>query len=760
MTRDEARARAALLSAVGYEVAVDLEDGDTFTSQTVVRFDCAEPGASTFVDLDARGVSTAELNGRTLPAAAFTGHRLELDDLRAHNELRVGARCAYRRTGAGLHRFVDPVDGHHYLHTQFEPFDAHRVYACFDQPDLKARFTLTVRAPAGWEVVSNGAVLERPTGGEPGTWRFAPTPPVSPYITALVAGPFHAVRDRHAGIDLGVFCRQSLLPHLDVDEILTVTRQGFDFFTGAFDYPYPFGKYDQLFVPEFNFGAMENAGCVTLSESYVFRSKVTDAARQGRAGTILHEMAHMWFGDLVTMRWWDDLWLNESFATYMGTLALAEATRFRDAWAGFAHGVKAWAYQQDQLPSTHPIVADNADTNAVRVSFDGITYAKGASVLKQLVAWVGRDAFMAGLRGYFRRHEYANATLADFLAALEQASGRDLGAWSRQWLETAGVATLRPEAQADGDTYRSLAVLQEAPARHPTLRAHRLALGLYGGDGDRLARRRRLELDVAGRHTPVREAGGQAVPDLLLVNDDDLAYAKVRLDERSLATLDERLSDLEQPLARALCWSAAWDMTRDAELATRRWVRLVVAHAARETDITLLQTLLGQARAAIDRYGDPANRPAARALLAGRAREELAQAPPGSDAQLVWARTWVSAADSPDDLGRARALLGGAERVEGLAVDTDLRWHIVTALAAAGDGDEALVAGELERDPTDFGARRAAAARAARPDGSAKTAAWEALTGGGDLTLAMMRALASGFWQPGQEELLAGWVDR
>ncbi|CAN5310711.1 hypothetical protein BH20ACT9_BH20ACT9_19480 [soil metagenome] len=323
LTRDEARARAELLSDVAYEVAVHLEDGDTFTSRTVVRFDCAEPGATTFVDLDAREVSAAELNGRTLPAAAFTGHRLELDDLRARNELRVRARCAYSRTGVGLHRFVDPVDGHHYLHTQFEPFDAHRVYACFDQPDLKARFTLTVRAPAGWEVAANGAVVERPAAGEAGTWRFAPTPPLSPYVTALVAGPFHAVRDRHGDIDLGVFCRQSLVSHLDVDEILTVTRQGFNFFADAFDYPYPFGKYDQLFVPEFNFGAMENAGCVTFSESYVFRSKVTDAARQGRASTILHEMAHMWFGDLVTMRWWDDLWLNESFATYMGTLALA-----------------------------------------------------------------------------------------------------------------------------------------------------------------------------------------------------------------------------------------------------------------------------------------------------------------------------------------------------------------------------------------------------------------------------------------------------
>ncbi|CAN5310670.1 hypothetical protein BH20ACT9_BH20ACT9_19470 [soil metagenome] len=422
--------------------------------------------------------------------------------------------------------------------------------------------------------------------------------------------------------------------------------------------------------------------------------------------------------------------------------------------------MKAWAYQQDQLPSTHPIVADNADTNAVRVNFDGITYAKGASVLKQLVAWVGRDAFMAGLRGYFRRHEYANATLVDFLAALEQGSGRDLGAWSRQWLETAGVATLRPDADADGGSYRSLAVLQEAPARYPTVRPHRLALGLYGGDGGRLARRRRLELDVAGERTPVREADGEAVPDLLLVNDDDLAYAKVRLDERSLATLDERLSELEQPLARALCWGAAWDMTRDAELATRRWVRLVAAHAARETDISLLQTLLGQARSAIDRYGDPAHRPAARALLAGRAREELTGAPPGSDAQLVWARTWVSAADSADDLARARALLDGTERVEGLAVDTDLRWHLLTALAVAGRADAGAITAEAERDPTDQGARRAAGARAACPDPGAKAAAWRSVLEDPLMPLAMMRAIVGGFAQHGQEDLLRPYVER
>jgi aminopeptidase N len=410
LRREEARQRAGLLSALHYDVVLDLRDTETFRSETRARFRTTEPGAATFLDFTATAVDSVELNGRRLPADVFDAEagRVELSGLAPENELRVVAECSYEHTGVGLHRFVDPVDGAVYLHTQFEPFDAHRVFACFDQPDLKATFTLAVEAPAGWEVVSGGRVTQRPEAGREGRWRFATTPPMSTYITALVAGPYHAVHDRHGDIDLGLYCRQSLAEYLDPDEIFEITSAGFDFFEAAFGQPYPFGKYDQCFVPEFNFGAMENAGCVTFSERHVFRSKVTEAERQGRADTILHEMAHMWFGDLVTMRWWDDLWLNESFATFASHLALVDATRFRSAWTTFASSWKTWAYRQDQLPSTHPIVADAPDIEAMKTNFDGITYAKGASVLRQLVAWVGQEEFLSGVRAYFKRHAWGN----------------------------------------------------------------------------------------------------------------------------------------------------------------------------------------------------------------------------------------------------------------------------------------------------------------------------------------------------------------
>ncbi|HEX9531099.1 MAG TPA: aminopeptidase N, partial [Acidimicrobiales bacterium] len=482
LTKADAAARCALLERVSYDVALDLAAGDdTFGVRTDIRFTCRQPGGATFLDLVAESVQSIEVNGETRPLDSFAGDRIVLDGLGSHNHVSIEARCPYDHNGVGLHRFVDPTDGLAYLHTQFEPFDAHRVYACFDQPDIKAPFSLQVTAPAAWTLVSNSPVLER-RDGQPGDtrhWRFRATPPISPYLTALVAGPFRAWSSTHGPIALGIFCRQSLAEFLDVEELWDVTHRGLDFFSQQFGRAYPFEKYDQLFVPEFNAGAMENAGCVTFSESYVFRSKITEAARESRANTILHEMAHMWFGDLVTMRWWDDLWLNESFATYMAYLASADATRFTKAWARFASSMKAWAYAEDQLPSTHPISTDIADTESVRLHFDGISYAKGASVLRQLVAWVGRDGFERGVRHYFGRHEWANATLADFLAALEEASSRPLVGWAKEWLQTAGVNTLRLEVDEDGDHYRSVSIVQTAPHDHPTLRSHRLAVGLY-----------------------------------------------------------------------------------------------------------------------------------------------------------------------------------------------------------------------------------------------------------------------------------------
>jgi aminopeptidase N len=762
LTRDEAAERSALITVASYQVELDLTGGgeETFSSVTVIRFGCARPGAASFVDLTAPAVREITLNGAEVGLDAFDGDRIALAGLAADNVLRVAADCAYSRSGEGLHRFADPADGRVYLYSDLETFDAHRVYACFDQPDMKASYELTVTAPADWLVVSNmahDAVTERDRAAR--RWHFPATPVLPTYVTAVAAGPYHVVRGEHDGIPLGVYCRQSLACYLDPDEIFEVTRQGFDFYHATFGMRYPFPKYDQLFVPEFKEGAMENAGCVTFLEAYIFRSRVTDFAHEARGETILHEMAHMWFGDLVTMRWWDDLWLNESFATWAGTLAQAEATRWASAWTTFAHQYKAWAYRQDQLPSTHPIAADIPDIHAVEVNFDGITYAKGASVLKQLVAYVGRDNFIEGVRKYFAAHAWGNATLADLLAALEETSGRDLAAWSRQWLQAAGVNTLRPwyAVGADG-AITEFAVEQEAPPSHPVLRSHRIAIGLYDRTGAGLRRRHRVETDVAGPRTVVPELAGQPRPDLVLVNDDDLSYAKIRLDQHSLATLlgaagSGGIGAFTDSLPAALCWAAAWDMCRDAEMAARDYVRLVMSGVASVADISVVQALLRQAGQAVRRFADPGWRQAGLDLMAATLRDLLHAAPAGSDAQLAYARAFAGAATSDADLALLAGLLDGSVTLDGLAVDTELRWALLGRLVSRGAAGPEQIDAELARDATDAGQRHAAACRAAIPTAEAKRAAWAQLTGG-EQTLAMFRAILSGFADPDQPELV------
>jgi aminopeptidase N len=770
LTRDEARQRAQLIDVRSYSVELDLTGGEiVFGSVTVVRFTCSSPGAATFIDLAAPVVMEITLNGAPVDRAAFDGERIHLTGLASRNELRVVADCSYSRHGEGLHRFTDPADGGVYLYSDLETFDAHQVYACFDQPDLKATFEFGVRAPEDWLVVSNMAPDATPqdgfagTGGEGAYWHFPPTPRLPTYITAVAAGPYHLVRSEHDGIPLGIYCRQSLARYLDPDEIFEVTRQGLDYFQQVFGRRYPFGKYDQLFVPEFKEGAMENAGCVTFLEDYIFRSRVTDFAREARAETILHEMAHQWFGDLVTMAWWDDLWLNESFATWAGTLAQAEATRWRSAWDTFAQLYKGWAYRQDQLPSTHPIAADIPDIHAVEVNFDGITYAKGASVLKQLVAYVGRDNFLAGVRRYFDAHAWGNATLRDLLAALEQTSGRDLSSWSKEWLETAGVNTLRPDFQVGQDgVITGFAVRQEAPASHPVLRTHRIAVGLYdrtGPGAGTLVRRRQAETDVSGELTPVPELTGERIPDLVLVNDDDLTYAKIRLDERSLRTLISSIGRFADSLPAALCWAATWDMCRDAEMAARDYATMVLAGIESVRDISVVHTLLSQATVAVRRYADPAWRQAGLERLADALADLLDRAAPGSDTQLAYAQAFTRVALSPRHTDRLRGLLDGSAVIDGLAVDTELRWSLLQRLVTVGLAGEPEIEAELAADATDAGARHAAACRAAIPTAEAKHAAWEEIVSG-KLPNATFRATLSGFMSPDQEALLEPYVQR
>jgi len=761
LTRDEAAARSALIAVASYHVDLDLTGSDeVFDSVCVVRFDCNAPGSASFINLTAPAVREITLNGEPVSLGAFDGDRITLEGLAASNVLRVAANCAYSRSGEGLHRFTDPVDGRVYLYSDLETFDAHRVYACFDQPDMKATYELTVTAPADWIVVSNMAPESSIEDGEALRWHFPPTPVMPTYITAVMAGPYHVVRDEHDGIPLGVFCRQSLAPYLDPDEILEVTRQGFDFYHNSFGIKYPFEKYDQLFVPEFKEGAMENAGCVTFLEAYIFRSRVTDFAREARAETILHEMAHMWFGDLVTMRWWDDLWLNESFATWAGTLAQAEATRWTSAWTTFAQLYKSWAYRQDQLPSTHPIAADIPDIHAVEVNFDGITYAKGAAVLKQLVAYVGRENFLDGVRKYFGAHAWGNATLADLLSALEQTSDRDLASWSREWLQTAGVNTLRPSYSVDSDgRFTEFAVEQDAAESHPLLRSHRIAIGLYDRTEAGLSRRLRVETDVAGPRTVIPELAGQRRPDLVLVNDDDLTYAKIRLDDQSLQTLiDNSIGLFTESLPAALCWAAAWDMCRDGEMAARDYVRLVLSGISSVADISVVQTLLRQAGQAARRFADPGWRETGLALLASSLRDLLQAAAAGSDEQLAYLRAFAGVATSADDLTLLSGLLDGSVRLDGLTVDTDLRWALLERLVSRGGPGVAEIDAELARDATDAGERHAATCRAAIPTAEAKREAWRALTGG-ELTIAMFRATLAGFVDLDHEELIEGYRD-
>jgi aminopeptidase N len=762
LTRDEARDRAQLLDVESYQVELDLTGSDTtFSSVTTVRFGCATPGADTFIELTAPGVTQITLNGAAVDLAAFDGDRIALTGLAADNELQVNAACAYSRSGEGLHRFTDPADKGVYLYSDLETFDAHRIYACFDQPDLKATFEFTVTGQDDWTVISNMApdAAAEPAGPGAARWHFPPTPVMSTYITAVAAGPYFEVTQEHDGIPLGLYCRQSLASYLDPDEIFEITRQGFDYYHAAFGVRYPFGKYDQLFVPEFKAGAMENAGCVTFLEDYVFRSRVTDSLREARAQTILHEMAHMWFGDLVTMRWWDDLWLNESFASWAEMVSSTEATRWTNGWTGFAQGYKAWAYRQDQLPSTHPIAADIPDIEAVEVNFDGITYAKGAAVLKQLVAYVGRDNFLAGVRDYFGKHAWGNATLADLLSSLEQASGRDLASWSKSWLETAGVNTLRPSYELDEDgRFSSFAVRQEAPADHPELRPHRIAIGLYDRTGaspaSALTRRRQVELDIAGTVTEVPELVGEPRPELMLVNDDDLTYAKIRLDDHSLHTLVGSISELTDPLAAALCWASAWDMTRDAEMRARDFLALITSGAPSITELPVLERVLQMTGLAVRRYADPGWRAAGVAQLETSLRDWLQAAAPGSDHQLAYAKALAGIATSTASLDLLTGLLAGTEVIDGLAVDTDLRWQLLRRLVSCGAAGSEQIEAELDRDRTDAGERQAESCLAATPTPEAKATAWAKITGG-TLPNATFRAVLRGFRDPDQDELLA-----
>ncbi|PZE70644.1 aminopeptidase N [Curtobacterium sp. MCPF17_018] len=781
LTRIEAQERAAVVAVQTYDVELDLTRGaEAFGSTTRVRF-TATAGASTFIDAITKTVHSITLNGSALDVAAVNdGVRIQLDDLQEQNELVVVSDALYTNTGEGLHRFVDPVDDEVYLYSQFEVPDSRRMFAVFEQPDLKAEFSFTVTAPSRWQVVSNSPTPEPHVDGDVATWSFPPTARISSYITALVAGPYEVVRDELTSRDgrtipLGVFARKSLASYLDPEYVFDITRKGFAYFEEKFDVAYPFEKYDQLFVPEFNAGAMENAGAVTFTETYVFRSKVTDAIKERRVVTILHELAHMWFGDLVTMKWWNDLWLNESFAEWASTIATAEATEWTEAWTTFQAMEKSWAYRQDQLPSTHPIVATINDLEDVQVNFDGITYAKGGSVLKQLVAWVGIDAFFAGVSAYFKKHHHSNTELRDLLVELEATSGRELTEWSKLWLETAGVNTLRPEIETDeSGVITSFTVLQEAPADYPTLRPHRLAIGVYafrndesapfGADtasaGGKLERVHRVEIDVDGARTEVPELVGVQRGDLVLLNDDDLAYAKIRLDEHSRRTAIEHLASIATPLARSILWGSVWDATRDAESPASDYVRLVLGNIATETESTTIRTTLSQLLLTARNYVAPGSVEATVRTVGDTLWQLASSAEAGSDAQFQFVKFFAQIPSTPEHVATLQGLRDGSVTLQGLEIDTDLRWELLEGLVLAGAADNAEIDAELAADKTASGEQAAARARATIPTAEGKLAAFSSLVDSSELPNAIVRQTTVGFQHVNSPVLLEGLVPK
>jgi aminopeptidase N len=765
ITQIEAAQRSEVIKVSSYKIDLDLTTGaETFLVKTTVNFAGLKPGATTFIDCVGKRVISAKLNGADFDPK-FDGETVFLPALAAENVLEIEHEGIYSNSGEGLHRFVDPADNEVYLYTQFETGDARRMYACFDQPDQKATFTISTITPKHWEVISNyGIESTKDIDGDRKHIQFATSQVISTYVTAIVAGAYKSVHDEYKGektIPLGIYARKSFFQHVDAENIFEVTKQGFAYFEKTFGLAYPFGKYDQIAVAEYNWGAMENVGCVTFHEDVlIFRSKVTERNYISRATTIHHEMAHMWFGDLVTMKWWQDLWLNESFAEWASYLSVSESTKYTNAWTEFNSVRKNWAYRVDQMTSTHPIAVEMEDLDAVRTNFDGISYAKGASVLQQLVAHVGRDNFIAGLRKYFAKHAYKNTELSDLITELQATSGKDLTAWVNTWLRTAGVNTLRPVIKLDGDKYASVAVKQEVPplpAGSKELRPHRLYVGLFDVKGDALVRRESIEVDIAGELTEIKDLAGKKSADLLLINDHDQTYAKLRFDERSVETMKKYLGNLDDSLARGLIWASLWDSTRDGELAASDYITIALNALKGESDISMITATFMQIDTAIWAYVAPKNREAVRLAVANAAEALLDGAKPGSDSQLQYARAFANNAVTPAQFDRLKAMLDGS--VNGLTVDAELRWYIFLCGVKRGVFGPTEIAAEGDRDKTAHGKQYVAYAHAAIPTKEAKAAAFKSVTTD-DLSNTIHSYKCRGFNENIHWELLEDFVDQ
>jgi aminopeptidase N len=752
LTIDEARNRASLLTVSSYEIDIDVSATETFRSRTTVRFGARQTGATTFIELKAAVACSARLNGVAVPAAAHVGNRLTLVDLTSDNVLEVDATLPYVNTGEGMHKYVDPLDGELYVGAYLGVDNGQRAFACFDQPDLKAPITLTVTAPSEWTVVANGRVDMR----REGHWVFTTTPPISPYLFALVAGPLHSVTMEHAGLPFAVHCRGSLSSFLNAEapEILEVTTACFDRYAELFTEPYPFDSYEQVFVPELNWGAMESPGCVTWHDEFVYRGAVTRTQRLRRGMIVAHEMAHMWFGNLVTMRWWDDIWLSESFAEYMGYQVLAEATQFRYGWVDFAVADKTWGYDSDQRRTTHPVAPDAAeviDTDTALANFDGISYAKGASALRQLAYRLG-PAFNTGLNDFISTHAFGVASLPDFLAALTLAGGVDISAWADQWLRTSGVDTIRAE-------WRDQVLILD----HPGLRSHALDVAGYDRNGDALVLRERIDvvLEHGIKSSSVNFAGDP--PDFVVPNASDFTYAKIRLPAGSLELLGASLSQVPEALTRAILWTNLRDLVRDGELAPSDYLGLVAAQLTSETDAAIVAGVLIFARIHVaDRYLSTQRREDALTVINETCRTLIGTqaAPEDPDLRLAAVRGFIDSARSDDAVAELQQWLAADTVPEGPTLNTDLRWRILLRLTVLGRTTEAQIKDAATADTDGTGPEWAARCGAAQPTVAAKEAAWNYVFGSSEPSNHLVAATLQGFWQAEHLDLVASYAPR
>jgi aminopeptidase N len=754
LTRVEAGARSALIDVTGYCVDLDLAQGPTtFESTSTVRFSCSEPGAATFLDVKPQRLHRATLNDVQISSTDFDGERIALTGLALENEVVVTATMSYSNDGQGLHRAVDSADERHYVYGHSFLDAAPRIFACFDQPDLKAPYDVSVTAPPEWIVLGNGAAMHT---GE-GRWVLATTKPLATYFFTVCAGPYVSVTAVHDGISLGIHARASLREPLErqAEQMLTITRQSFDYYHRLFGIRYPFGDYHQVYVPEFNAGAMENPGCVTLRDQYVFRGATTHDELLTRSNTISHEMAHMWFGDLVTMRWWDDLWLNESFAEYMSHRTLCEATEFTDAWVDSSMARKTWGYAAERMPSTHPVAGSPApDAQSALQNFDGISYAKGAATLRQLIAHIGDDAFIAGVAQYLSSHAYGNAALVDFLGAMERAGGKDLRGWADAWLRTAGLDAISVETVTEQGSITKATVRRTPPAAHPADRPHSFDVAGFSRGTEVF----RVVTTVDHDEIALLELEGQLTARMLIPNATDLTWANIKLDAATVAAARAELCEVPQAQARAVVWTALIDGVALAEIDPRHLLAVLATSWPRESNQSIINRVgLQMTGRIIPAFIPVDEQDGAYALMAEAAASMLAQAEPGSSRALVAARC-VATLSAEEDL--LRGWLSGQQLPEGLAGDSDFRWVVLGNLARRGVIGSAEMDAALDQDHTMAGNLKWLQAKASAPDVSAKVWAWEQITGEYGRSNSELNALAAGFWHASDQDVLRPYVAR